>query len=314
MTSNNGISFGVILPTMGLKFQKVLEAVEKYEELGFDSAWCYDHFYPYDGKSSRLEELHEPLTTLMAAAMTTKRIRLGTLVLCASFRHPALVAKMCAEIDIASSGRFDLGIGAGWFKDEFDAYGYKFGEVSSRLSILRESIQIIKMLWMDDYVSFEGEHFSLHRAVCSPKPLQKPHPPVWVGGSLSRVLRLTARYADGWNLGFYASNTPEGFREKSMQLDSYCKSAGRNPSKIRRSWHGLILLSTNRDGVKLLKKKYSWMAMGYPYIAGTPEECVEKLAEYVSAGATDFLIRAPEPTNYDSLAQFVDQCISALKT
>jgi probable F420-dependent oxidoreductase len=312
LSNNKRITVGVVVPQDGFRYEEIIEAVRTYEEIGFDSLWCNDHFYPYDG-SDKKKEFHEPMTLLGALSALTKRVRLGTLVLCASFRNPGLIAKMAAELDVISKGRLELGLGAGWFREEFEAYGFEFGTVQERLLRLEESLKIIKGLWTQAAFSFEGRLFRLREAYCYPKPVQKPHPPIWLGGSLKEILRLAALYADGWNLGFYASNTPKGFAEKSKALDDICLKLGRDPLHLRRSWHGLVIFGKDREAVKEGIKRHSWMAMGYPYIAGTADECVAVFRSYIAAGATDFIIKFPEPMNYDLLANFFEAVVPSLR-
>jgi len=299
------VTFGVSLPVENVEFETLKEVSRVCERLGFDSLWCYDHLFPYDGSNPR-KPFFECLTTLAALCMVTEKVRLGSLVLCNSFRNPALVAKMAAQIDTMSKGRLELGIGGGWFKNEFDAYGYDFHDAAIRLAQLEEGIQVIKKLWTEDLVTFRGKYYHITNAVNEPKPLQKPHPPIWIGGSLNRILSLVARYADGWNLGFYQSNTPEGFGNKNRTLNTLCQKIGRNPSKIRRSWHGLLVLGKNENDLSTKTKQYAPLSMGYPPIQATTENCEEELRKFTAVGVTDFVIRFPDALDFDTLEAFAE--------
>ncbi|PSN82306.1 hypothetical protein B9Q02_11855 [Candidatus Marsarchaeota G1 archaeon BE_D] len=304
VTMSTKVSFGVSLPQQRVDFDTVKEVALICEKLGYDSIWCYDHFFPYDG-SDRQQSFFECLSTLSALSVITKKIRLGSLVLCNEFRNPALVSKITSQIDVMSKGRLILGIGAGWFKEEFDTYGYPFSDVKTRIERLEEAIQIIKLMWTKDVVNFSGKHYKIKGAINEPKPIQKPHPPIWIGGSLERILKIAAKYADGWNLGFYASNTPEGFSKKSKKLDELCLLFGRKPSALRRSWHGLVVLADNRSVLFDKLRKYSWMAMGSTLIASTYEECEQSFKKYIEAGVTDFVIKFAEvPESLDVLEKF----------
>jgi len=303
------ITFGVSLPVENVEFETLKEVCRVCERLGFDSLWCYDHFFPYDGSNPK-KSFFECLTTLAALCMVTEKARLGTLVLCNSFRNPALVAKMTAQIDTMSKGRLELGIGGGWFKNEFDAYGYDFRDADFRLAQLEEGIQVIKKMWTEDLATFRGKYYHIINAVNEPKPLQKPHPPIWIGGSLNRILRLVAKYADGWNLGFYQSNTPEGFGKKNRILNTLCKKIGRDPSRIRRSWQGLLILGKNENDLPRKTKQYAHLTMGYPPIQATTANCEEELRKFTAVGVTDFVIRFPDVLDFDTLEAFAECAIS----
>ncbi|MDP9296835.1 MAG: LLM class flavin-dependent oxidoreductase, partial [Actinomycetota bacterium] len=191
------------LPSGGpSSFARAAEHAVKAERLGFDSVWISDHFFlslsRYGGPPERQGSL-EPMTTLAALATRTSRIRIGTLVACAPFRHPSILAKMSAAIDLLSRGRFELGLGAGWYQDEFEAFGFPFDAVGERFSVLEETLEVLRRLFRSEAaVSFEGEWFELQDAELHPRP---PVPvPLWVGSKGGpRSLRLAARLADGWN-------------------------------------------------------------------------------------------------------------------
>lgn len=307
------ITFGVSLPIQGVEFERVKEYAQFCEKSGFDSVWCYDHFFPYDG-TEPTQSFFECFTTLTALSMVTHRVRLGSLVACNNFRNPALVAKMASQIDVLSNGRLDLGIGGGWFREEFDAYGYQFADTATRLGQLDEGIQIIKKMWEEASPSFEGKYYRIKNAVNEPKPIQKPHPPIWIGGSLTRILKLTAKYADGWNIGFYQSNTPEGFAKKNSTLNDLCQKYGRNPAEIRRSWHGLLILGENENDLGRKVERYAHLAMGYQPIQATIENCEHEIRKFTKVGVTDFFIRFPDPLDFVTLQRFAENTIPAFAT
>jgi F420-dependent oxidoreductase-like protein len=308
-TKAERITFGVSLPVENVEFETLKQVCRVCERLGFDSLWVYDHFFPYDGSDPR-KPFFECLTTLAALCMVTERARLGSLVLCNPFRNPALVAKMTAQIDMMSKGRLELGIGGGWFKNEFDAYGYDFPDADIRLAQLEEGIQVIKKMWTENSATFHGKYYRITNAINEPKPLQKPHPPIWIGGSLNRILSLVAKHADGWNLGFYQSNTPEGFGKKNRILNNLCQKIGRDPSKIRRSWQGLLILGKNDSDLSMKTKQYAHLAMGYPLIQVTTENCEEKLRKFTDVGVTDFVIRFPDVLDFGTFEAFAECAIS----
>jgi F420-dependent oxidoreductase-like protein len=309
-STNPRITFGVSLPVEDVTFDQLKGIAQLSEKLGYDSIWSYDHLFPYSDSQAKNKPFFECLMTLSALSMATSKIRLGSLVICNPLRNPALLAKMSSQLDVMSKGRLELGIGAGWFKDEFDAYGYDFPDENTRLLQLEEALQVIRALWTNDFATFEGKFYKVRNAPCEPKPIQKPHPPIWVAGSLKRILRIAAKYADGWNLGFYKSNTPEGFRAKNKMLDQACAAPGRDPSKVRRSWHGLLILGKSESDLEEKEKKYKTLSLGYPPIATTIEECYETLSKFTDAGVTDFVIRFADITeDQSSLETFSNRII-----
>lgn len=162
--------------------------------MGYDSIWITDHLISPKGRSHGLEAW----TILSALASATKKIRLGTYVLCNQFRHPSLLAKMVSTIDHVSKGRIILGIGAGWYKTEHIAFGFNWDKLSIRVNHLKESISLMKKLWTEDNVTFNGEYYKTINATLEPKPLQKPHPPIWIGGKSPAIKQLLAEEGNGW--------------------------------------------------------------------------------------------------------------------
>jgi F420-dependent oxidoreductase-like protein len=195
---------------------------------GWSSLWVYDHFHTVPRKE--IEVTFEAWTLMAHMASATSRARIGQLVTCNEYRHPAYLAKIAACVDVMSGGRLELGLGAGWFQEEFGAYGYEFRTIGQRLRRLRESLEVIRRMWSEsDMVSFEGKHFQLKDAVCEPKPLQSPHPPIVIGGKGEKVLlRIVAEYADVWN---YNGNLDEFPRYRDV-LKGHCRAIGRDFEEI----------------------------------------------------------------------------------
>src|SRR4029453_12331452 len=186
-----------------ISFEGMARVAHMAERLGFDSAWVSDHFFlslaRYGGPPD-LQGSLEAMTTLAGLAATTERLRLGTLVGGAPVRHPAVLAKAATAVDLFSGGRLDLGIGAGWYEDEFRAFGYGFGTVGERFAVLEETLEVLGQLLPGGPATFRGRHFRLQGAFHHPPPSQTPRPPIWLGAKGGdRSLRLAARYADGWN-------------------------------------------------------------------------------------------------------------------
>ena len=200
----------------------------------FESGWNFDHFYPigsYDSSGPCLEGW----SMLAALAQATKRLRLGTLVTGIHYRHPAVLANMAATIDIVSGGRLEIGLGAGWNEEESGAYGIELGSPKERSDRLEEACQVIISLFSNETTTFAGEHYKLDSARLEPKGLQRPHPPICIGGSgEKRTLRTAARYAQHWN---FVGGSPDDLRHKLEVLESHCAAVGRDPSEILVSSH-----------------------------------------------------------------------------
>jgi F420-dependent oxidoreductase-like protein len=201
------------------------------DEGGFDHCWVSDHLAGIDG--DRDADVFEAWSLLSALAVSTERVRIGCLVTANTFRHPGVLAKMAVTVDRLSGGRLELGLGAAWSEDEHAMLGIAFGTAGERVERLAEACQILKMLWTTDLTTFSGRHYELRDAVCNPKPAQRPHPPIWIGGSGERkTLRVVAEHADVWNV---PATGPHEFGRLSLVLDEHCRAIGRNPASIRRS-------------------------------------------------------------------------------
>jgi F420-dependent oxidoreductase-like protein len=216
-------------------WQRTVRVAQQAEALGFESIWLFDHFQTFPDPTDEIT--FESFTSLAALAAMTSRVRLGHMVLCAGFRNPALVAKMLATMDVVSGGRMELGIGAGWKRDEFVAYGYGFPEATERLARLRDSLEVItRMLAPGRTVraSFDGPHASVHDAINVPKPLQARLPVVVGGNGPTVTWRLAARYADEVNLD---KMLPADVEQALPVIRSRCEEIGRDPATLRVSVH-----------------------------------------------------------------------------
>lgn len=234
------MQIGVHLPHVGPQATRttLIEFAQRMEALGYDSLWVSDHVviprvyesrYPYH-PSGRLAWIDlpilEPLSTLLFVAAVTERARLGTTVLVLPMRNPVLHAKVMATLDHLSGGRFILGAGAGWLKEEFEALAMPFDHRGARLE---EYLQVIKNLWTKDDPSFEGRYYRLGNVACYPRPAQQPHPPIWIGGNTEPALRRAARIGDAWH---GAGSTPEEVASAAEKLRAYAREAGRAPEEV----------------------------------------------------------------------------------
>jgi len=209
----------------------------------------------------------ECLTTLSSLAGTTEKLRLGA-ILCNTFRNPALVAKTIATLDMISDGRIEFGLSAGWNKVEHEAYGISFHSPRERVVMLEESLEIIKGMWTQSETTFHGRFHSVTDAICEPKPVQQPHPPIWVGGAGSKTLKIAAKLATGWNYGWC---NPEAYGKRLKELDEACNRIGRDPSSIKKAWQGIVTSSGLRD-----------TAQGI--LCGAPHEIGQELRSFVDLG------------------------------
>jgi alkanesulfonate monooxygenase SsuD/methylene tetrahydromethanopterin reductase-like flavin-dependent oxidoreductase (luciferase family) len=235
-------------------------------------------------------------TTLSALSSLTEKIRLGTMVTCNSFRNPSLLAKMAATVDNISNGRLELAMGAGIQKNEHNAYGFPFLSPKARIECLNEAVEILKKLWTEEKASYKGKHYIINDAVCEPKPVQKPYPPITIGGGGEKLtLRVTARHADRYDFGYLPS--VEAYKRKLKVLEKHCDAVGRSFNEIEKScWPvGQIFIGEDRKELKkrilqLIPKGVSLKDFMKTTFVGTPEDFIEKLRHYLNLGVTHFML------------------------
>jgi F420-dependent oxidoreductase-like protein len=203
------------------------------DELGFHAVWNYDHFYGLGGSVTDFRsDTLEGWTTLSAMAVLVKRARIGCMVTGVTYRHPAVLANMATTVDNISGGRLEFGLGAAWHEAEHAGYGIDFPRAGVRIAMLDEALHVIKLLWTEDVANFDGQYFHLKDAICNPKPVQKPHPPIVVGGTgEKKMLRVVATHANEWNA---VSFDPTDWGRLNKVLDEHCQAIGRDPKEIRR--------------------------------------------------------------------------------
>lgn len=314
--SQQQVLFGIDAPLHQVTYREVVEVWRAVEQLGYDSAWVFDHLMPTIGDQAGPSL--EGMTTLTALAMQTSRLRVGTLVLCNCCRHPGLLAKMAATLDIISNGRLELGLGAGWYQREHDALGIPFPRAAVRIGQLGEGIQVLKLLWTQRQANFQGRYYTLTEALCEPKPLQRPHPPIWVAGSGQKfTLRVVAEHADGWN----AMAVPvEEYQQQVRALADHCAAVGRDPSTIQRSL--LVTLAIGRTTAEAEAKLHNVPMTRLDRtpedvrrraLVGTPAACVARLKQYASLGVNHFIIGMVAPYDYAGLELFAKEVIPAFR-
>ncbi|MFV2089654.1 MAG: LLM class F420-dependent oxidoreductase [Pseudomonadales bacterium] len=267
-------------PNASQNYEDVLAMVQHVEKTGWDGIWYADHFMPNAPDTSA--PCQEAWTTLAALGASVPRIRLGTLVIGNTYRHPAVLAKMAATLDHITGGRVVLGLGSGWQENEHSQYGIPFYTVADRLKRLNEACQVIKSLFTNEKSDFDGEYYQLQDASLEPKPIQQPLPLLIGGGGEKVTLKITARYADEWNVW----GTVETLQNKMAVLDAHCESIGRDPKEIKRTAVALLFMSD--DEAFLEKMRNSDMQQAA--IIGTPDQVKDIVASYEASGVDELIV------------------------
>jgi F420-dependent oxidoreductase-like protein len=290
--------FGVHAGLQHTSMEALRSLWRRIESLGFGWISVWDHFY-----SATLgddPECLEAVATHAALACDTTRVRCGSLVYSVGYRHPAVLANAICTIDQLSGGRADFGIGAGWSQIEYDAYGIPFPPIGVRMDQLEEGIQCVRALLRQDRADFEGQWFQLRDAQCVPKPVQ-PDLPIWVGGGgEKRTLRITAQWADGWNIPFVS---PETFAHKRSVLLQHCDAVGRDPAEIRTAVN--VGLAWNEES---LRQQFGGLAdyVRPGVLTGSDAEVIDRIGAYVEAGAGQVNLALRAPFDDEALDRFAD--------
>jgi F420-dependent oxidoreductase-like protein len=294
------------------KWQTAVDVARLIEELGYDSLWVYDHFHNVPRPAH--EAVFECWTTIAALSQVTSRVRLGQMVGCNSYRQPSVLAKITATVDVISGGRLDWGIGAGWYENEYKGYGFEFPAPKVRIGMLRETVEIVKSMWTEQETSYDGRYYTLERANCDPKPVQDPHPPIWIGGGGEQLtLRVVARHADVANFG----GKPHEWAHKAEVLKGHCKDVGRDYDEIRKTISGEMMVRETEAEIDAMGTRSMW---GEPLdswkagnLVGTPEQVAEKLQAYVDLGCTGFIPWCADYPDTESLRLFAEKVIPSFR-
>jgi len=270
-----------ITVNQGAPFEQILSAWEAAEAAGFDAAFVFDHFMGIMPGTPEQERHQEAWTLLAALAARTRRLRVGLLVNSCTYRHPAIVAKMAATVDQISGGRLILGLGAGWMEREHKAYGIPFHTKAGRARRLGEYVEVINALFVQERVTYSGKYFQLKDAVLEPKPVQKPHPPILIGGSGKKiVLPIVAKYAQMWHFGI-PSKEPAEVKQFTAAFDDLCRSLGRNPAEVVKATSFFV-----------------------PNTEQTAKDVRALLPGLIAAGITYFVLLPPADNNVGLLQKF----------
>jgi F420-dependent oxidoreductase-like protein len=305
---------------------EIADPVEQYEAMTnvakaadqlevFDSIWVYDHFHTVPKPS--METTFECWTITAALARDTSRVKIGQMVTCNGYRNPALLAKMASTVDVLSHGRLYCGLGAGWYEQEWRAYGYGFPETRARMRMFREACEIVMKMWTEDEPTFQGEYYTIDQPINEPKGVRKPHPSFWIGGSGEQVtLKLVARFADACNF----AGDPETLRRKYDILRGHCETVGRDFESITRSSNRMLFpLKPGEDPRQATEKAREAVGATYEeYLniveVGTPEQLVERLQPVVDAGVNYLIAYIPDVAyDHDRLRLYAEEIIPHIR-
>jgi F420-dependent oxidoreductase-like protein len=310
----------------GVAWADWVKLAQACERLGFEALFRSDHYLSVDGHGERGSL--DAWATVCALAAVTGHLRLGTLVSPATFRHPSNLAKLVTSADHISGGRVELGLGTGWLEEEHTTYGFPFPPLRERMDRLAEQLEIVRRQWAGGAFDFTGRHYTIANLDARPKPVQRPHPPLIVGGSAGpRSAALAARWADEYNTIYV---TPEEARERRQKLDRACGDHGRDPATLHFSMMNGFLIGADRDDLRARAHSLAdWRghqdqagrdvdayiaAVAQPWIVGTPEAFCARLREYEAAGIERVMLQHHLYDDFDALELVGREVIPALAT
>lgn len=281
--------------------EKLRNLVGQAERQGFDSFWVMDHFHQIPGVGQVQEPMLEGWTTQAVVAGFTSRIKLGTLVTGIVYRHPSVLAKIGATLDVLSKGRLFMGIGAAWNVDEAQAYGIPFPTANERLERLDEAVQVILKMWTEESATFDGRFYQIKDAYCSPKPIQNPHPPIMIGGGGERLtLKIVAKYADACNL----FGSVETVKRKLKILREHCRSVGRDYDSIIKTKLGHVVIERDKQKATDAIKGLPEARRSEYVIYGTPEEVRRQVEVFRDAGIEYIIVNLEPDRELEALELF----------
>ncbi len=313
--STHPIRFGISSGQQLYEWAQLLKLWKTADQLGYDSLWASDHLYAIMVPDPSAPTF-EGWTTLSALSQHTSRARLGALVNCNGFRNPGLTAKMAATVDHASGGRFILGIGAGWFELEHRSLGFEFRATPERLRALDESCRITKSLFTHERTTFRGKHYDVIDAICSPKPVQKPSPPLLIAGQGENVLlRIVAEHADMWN----TQGSPERMRHLIEVMRRHGDKLGRDIDEIEKTVAIPLCYKAPKEREDRDMRMAAALGRTSPdearkqMLIGGVEECLDTIERYLKVGVTHFTLISVQPFELDEIQHFAEEVIPQTK-
>lgn len=312
------LSFGISLPqgwTMDLAgihdpidaYEAMTRVAQTADACGYESVWLVDHFHTIPTPSQEIT--FECWTTTAALARDTKRVRIGQMVTCNSYRNPALLAKMASTVDVLSHGRLNFGIGSGWYEHEYHAYGYEYLDAPERLRQLREAVQVILTMWTQEEATFEGKYYQVRGAINQPKGIQKPHIPLLIAGGGEQVtLKLVAQYGDACNVNGDLAT----IEHKFAVLKKHCEAVGRDYQSIHRTVSTLCIIGETDELAQALIPEAMKIRAGNALehsLIGTLETIRKRIAAYEAVGVQELQIIFPDALQLDSIRRFAEAFI-----
>jgi F420-dependent oxidoreductase-like protein len=301
------IKLGVHTGPQDLTMDELRRLWTRADEAGFHWISVWDHFYA-NPLNQRTDVCFEAVASMAALAALTSRVRVGCLMFCTLFRNPGLLAKAAVAIDHISNGRCELGLGGGWFEEEFREFGYGFPPIKARLDQMEEAVQVIKSLFEEPVTHFKGEYYDMQGTVCAPKPVNGTLP-IWIGGrGPKRTPRMAAQYADGFNVPYVS---PPELKERLDRVDAACEKIGRDPATITRSVNLHFHMGADAAGAKAAQEKLNKFAPSRRQgaITGTAQEAIDRIGEYMEVGANGLNIAFRPPVDWDAFEAYIEQVL-----
>ncbi len=317
MTNRRPIRFGLQTAPERAEWKEMVKIWKFAEDLGYDSMWTSDHFVTSLFRDEPEATVLDGWTTLAGLGALTSRVRMGVMITGNGYRHPPQLARIATTIDRMTNGRLIMGIGAGWHQAEHEMYGVPFPSPAERAHRMGEAVQIFKLLWTEPRASFKGKYYELRDAIAEPKPVQKPHIPIWIGAwGEQLMLKYVAMFADGWNL----TGSPISLPPKLDALKRHCEAAGRDIDEIEKSvMHlGLYMTDDQQWMRRFIEGSTYRRAQGFEdkkghYMIGGPEEMKETIGKLIDLGFTNFVAQIIQPYDYDAIERWHKEVAMAFK-
>ena len=304
------MKFGVQVNCYRTTWEAIKASIEAMEGTRWNSVWFADHFLPPGRREDEHLAAYEGWTLIAVAAGMTRKLRLGHLVLGNTYRNPGLLAKMATTLDQASEGRFELALGAAWFKREHEAYGWTFPSMKERQDRFEEACELLRLLFTSDGpVNYQGRYYQLDQAPLSPGCHQKPHIPIMVGGTGERrTLRTLARHGDIFNMDGWAGQgmTLDVYRHKIGVLEKHCADAGRDPAEIKRTLLMPLQITEDKERIERFQK-----ALGPGSMAGPKNEVIDRIGEFEREGVAEIMFGAVRTGDVEMYQRIEEEIVAA---